>query len=135
MSTEAPHQNALNTNEILIDIHTRLINFTRRLDIGFASLNLIMAHIQLLLITYHGQTTQHEKSNDENNYNQGLAGLRAEMKSFLDNGAASQAIVTLTQDARERLKELMDGLEEVVGMVERLGIDGEIGDKDKKQEA
>ncbi|KAL8756220.1 MAG: hypothetical protein Q9199_003070, partial [Rusavskia elegans] len=112
----ATNNEATNTNDVLIDIHTRLMNLTHRLDIGFASLNLVMAQIQLSLITYHGSGVPrpHEDSSQE------LARSRTDMKSLMDDGAASRAIVTMTEDARDRLKGLMEGFDEVVGIVEGL---------------
>ncbi|KAI4264691.1 MAG: hypothetical protein L6R42_000208 [Xanthoria sp. 1 TBL-2021] len=124
----ATNTKEMNTNDVLIDIHTRLMNLTHRLDIGFASLNLVMAQIQLSLITYHGSGVPrpHEDSSQE------LAGLRTDMKSLMDDGVASRAIVTVTEDARDRLKGLMEGFDEVVGIVEGLRMAGETGNKDKQ---
>ncbi|KAI4274566.1 MAG: hypothetical protein L6R38_006067 [Xanthoria sp. 2 TBL-2021] len=124
----ATNTKEINTNDILIDIHIRLINLTRRFDVGFAALNLVMAQIQLSFITYDGLgvPTTHEDSSLE------LAGLRTDMKSLMDNGAASRGIWTMTEDARDRLKGLMEGFEEVVGIVERLRMVGEVGDRDKQ---
>ncbi|KAL9000437.1 MAG: hypothetical protein Q9169_000954 [Polycauliona sp. 2 TL-2023] len=119
-TTTTEGHNTPEHKEILLDIHIRLVNLTRRLDIGFASLNLVMAQIQLSLVTYHesGAVPLQEK---KNSFQGGAtATLRASMQSFVDDGTASQAIKTMTEDARDRLGQLKEGFEEVVGIVETL---------------
>lgn len=90
-----------------------------------------MAQIQMLLITYYGSDTPSTGENSGAACNRCSAELRAEMSSFVDNGETGPAIMTMKEDARERLGELTKGLEEVVGIVERLYMVGVIRHGDR----
>ncbi|KAL8894510.1 MAG: hypothetical protein Q9192_004255 [Flavoplaca navasiana] len=131
--TKTSPKEAAALKDLLLDINSRLINLTRRIDIGFASLNLTMAQIQMLLITYHGSGIPSTGQNSVDACNRGSDELRAEMSSLMDNGEAGLAIMTMKEDARERLGQLTKGFEEVDGIVERLNMESVIRDRDEQQ--
>ena len=130
-NTKPSPQQTTELKDLLHDISIRLINLTRRLDIDFAALNLTMAQIQMLLMTYHGSgiLSMGQKSGDA--CNRRSAEVRAEMSSFVDDGETGLAIMAMKEDAKERLGELMKGFEEVVGIVERLNMMSVARDGDK----
>ncbi|KAL9035405.1 MAG: hypothetical protein Q9180_004880 [Flavoplaca navasiana] len=132
-TTKISPKEAAELKDLLLDINIRLIHLTRRPDIGFASLNLTMAQIQMLLITYHGSGIPSTGQDSGDACNRGSDELRAEMTSVVDNGETGLAIMRMKEDARERLGQLTKGFEEVNRIVERLNMESVIRDRDEQQ--
>ncbi|KAL8788825.1 MAG: hypothetical protein Q9213_001496 [Squamulea squamosa] len=119
--------NSSDHEDLLINIHSRLISLTRRFDIGFASLNLVMAQIQLSLATNQATgTVVHDGSAI---VVRTPSEMRSHFKSYVDNGDATRSIVIMTEDVRKGMKELLGGFEEVVGIIETL----KLGDKESQE--
>ncbi|KAL8984321.1 MAG: hypothetical protein Q9205_001677 [Flavoplaca limonia] len=132
-NTKTSSEKTTELHDLLLDINIRLINLTRRLDIGFASLNLTMAQIQMLLVTYHGSGIPSTGQNSGDACNRGSDELRAAMSLLVNNGETGLAIMTMKEDARERLGQLTKGFEEVDRIVERLNMESVIRDRDEEQ--